>query len=100
MPSTPKRNKKYREWETPTRVRVITLLEPGVNPTQVARRTGVPRSTVVRWRQDPHPRRGSSTRTGRPWKLDKHDIRRLIALLRTDCQGRKLSWSNFENKPA
>jgi rRNA maturation endonuclease Nob1 len=37
-------------------------------------------------------------RTGRPKKLTKHDIRRLICILRSDWEERKFSWGKLAKK--
>jgi transposase len=94
VPTTPKRKTFRQEWDTPTRVRAITLLDTGLGVTEVSRRTGVPRSTVSKWKKKPQPRR-THTRPGRPPKLDKHDIRRLNEILRSGWEGRKISWAEL-----
>ena len=93
-PSTPKKPTARHEHDTPTRVRAITLLKEGKKVAEIARKVGVPRTTVHGWKKSPHPRR-THHRSGRPKSLDKHDVRRLIALARRDWEGRKLSWSRL-----
>ncbi|KAI5813124.1 hypothetical protein BZA77DRAFT_390212 [Pyronema omphalodes] len=78
-PSTPKKPTARHEHDTPTRVRAITLLKEGKKVAEIARKVGVPRTTVQNWKKSPHPRR-THHRSGRPKSLDKHDVRRLIAL--------------------
>ena len=60
--------------DTPVRTRVLTLVETGLSPWEVPQRTGV---------QD-------RSRPGRPPTRSKHDILRLIALLRSGWEGRVL----------
>lgn len=87
--NTPPRQPPKGEWTTPTRTRVLTLLETGLSQSEVAHETNVPRSTVSRWSRVLRARRTSS-KTGRPRQLTKHDIRRLIGRLRSGWEGRKL----------
>ena len=54
--------------------------------------TGVPKSTVFRWVHESTSCRTGKTRTGRPTKLSKRDIRHLIFMIRHGHAGRKLSY--------
>jgi transposase len=96
--STPPRRQVSKHWETLTRTQVLTLLEKGYSQRQISCRTGVPRSTIARWNKDRNPMRRNHFRTGRPKKLTKHDIRRLIGILQSGCEGRKLSWGKLAKK--
>ncbi|RPA95343.1 hypothetical protein L873DRAFT_1813030 [Choiromyces venosus 120613-1] len=49
MPATPPRNGPKDEWTTPTRVRILTLLDMGVSQAEASCQTGVPRPTVNLW---------------------------------------------------
>ncbi|RPB03289.1 hypothetical protein L873DRAFT_1800860 [Choiromyces venosus 120613-1] len=49
MPSTPPCNGPKGEWTTPTRVRVLTLLDMGVSQAEASCQTGVPHPTVNLW---------------------------------------------------
>ena len=51
--NTPPRQPPKGEWTTPTRTRVLTLLETGLSQSEVACETNVPRSTVSRWSRVP-----------------------------------------------
>ena len=99
MTSTPPRNGPKGEWTTPTCTRVLTLVENGVPASQISRLTGVPASTVGRWKRAPHYRR-PITRSGRPPQLNKHDIHRLIGLIRSGWEGRKLCWHQLGKQAA
>src|SRR5437016_1217739 len=54
MTSTPPHNGPKGEWMTPMRTRVLTLVENGIPASQISRETGVPASTVGRWKRAPH----------------------------------------------
>ena len=99
MTSTPPRNGPKGEWTTPMRTRVLTLVENGIPASQISRETGVPASTVGRWKRAPDSRR-PKTRSGRPPLLNKHDIRRLIGLIRSGWEGRKLYWHQLGKRAA
>ncbi|RPA80281.1 hypothetical protein BJ508DRAFT_199850, partial [Ascobolus immersus RN42] len=66
--------------------------EAGLTQQQVSDKLNVPRRTVGHWAQSRRTRRPGASRSGRPLKLDKHDIRRLIARIHSSWEGRKLSW--------
>ncbi|RPA97983.1 hypothetical protein L873DRAFT_1084293 [Choiromyces venosus 120613-1] len=57
MPSTPPRNGPKGEWTTPTRVRILTLLDMGVSQAEASCQTGVSCPTANLW---------SKTRCSRP----------------------------------
>lgn len=67
------------------RLRALALLEEGLLPSEVARRVGVDRRSVRRWRAAArkHGEAGVRARAapGRPPKLKEHQKRRLEALL-------------------
>jgi hypothetical protein len=96
--STPPRRRARKHWETPIRTQVLTLLEEGYSQRQISCRTGVPQSTVARWNKNHNLLRRNHFRTGRPKKLTKHDIHRLIGILRSDWEGRKFSWGKLAKK--
>jgi transposase len=73
------------------RARVLGLLDAGFSQLEVSRQTGVPRSTIGDWKRHPRSRRNHN-RPGRPRHLDKHDVRRLIAIIRSGWEGRRLCW--------
>ena len=90
--NTPPRQPPKSEWTTPTRTRVLTLLETRLSQLEVACETNVPRSTVSRSSRVSRGRRTTS-RTGCPRQLTKHDIRRLIGRLRSRGEeGRELCY--------
>lgn len=102
QPSTPtKHGKSHRaEWTTPKRVEVLTLRRQGLSQEAIAEQTGVPRKTISNWIRKadaggPKSRRTGAVRPGRPKRLDKHDVRRLIAKATEDYEGRKLSWARL-----
>jgi transposase len=96
--STQPRRQASKHWETPTRTQVLTLLEEGYSQRQISCRTDVPQSTIVRWNKNRNLMRRNHFRTGRPKKLTKHDIRRLIGILRSGLEGRKFSWGKLAKK--
>jgi transposase len=66
------------------RFRALELLNSGLSPTEVARRVGVDRRSVRRWRAAARLKNGLISRrnSGRPPKLEPGQFRRLEALLR------------------
>jgi transposase len=90
-PDSPPRNGKNGNWRTPTRSRVLGLLDRGFTQVKISEELGVPPSTISYWASTRQSRR-TKTRSGRPPKLNKHDVRRLIGILRTNWDHRKLCW--------
>lgn len=73
------------------RLRAVALLREGFTPVEVARRLGVDRRSVRRWRaaHDAEGKKGVAARpaSGRPQKLDEEGRRRLEELLVGGAQG-------------
>ncbi|RPA94266.1 hypothetical protein L873DRAFT_1814601, partial [Choiromyces venosus 120613-1] len=65
MPSTPPHNGPKGEWTTPTRVRILTLLDMGVSQAEASCQTGVPCPTVNVWSKR-HCSQPNHTCLGRP----------------------------------
>lgn len=87
-----------QHWDTPTRTRVRTLIEDGHSQRDVSRITGVSQTSISRWLHTQQGMRRNHSRSGRPPKLSKHDIRRLIGIVRSGWEGRKLSWRKLANE--
>jgi transposase len=72
------------------RVRALALLKEGLLPVEVARRVGVDRRSVRRWKRSAYRRGAAGVRAkpapGRPPKLDSEHKRRLEALLLEGAQ--------------
>lgn len=101
IPSTPQKlhpQKPKSDWTTPTRAKVKVLLESGESQSRISELTGVPQPTISRWKKEGAASRrnaGVYVIRGRPKKLDKHDIRRLIAKITSSYQNRVLSWTKL-----
>jgi transposase len=84
------------EWDAPIRIKVFNLLTSGKGIRQIARQTGVPPSTISRWRKAgpigflTEAQRPDKHRTGRPFKLSKDDVKRLVETARRDYNGQKV----------
>lgn len=88
--TTPPRNPPNGEWRTPKCTQALALVSTGISHRNVGKEVEVPRQTVDYWAINPEPRR--THRTGRPPILNKHDVRRTLAIVRSGWNGRKLSW--------
>jgi transposase len=89
--STPPRRQASKHWETPTRTQVLILFEEDYDQRQISCRTGVPQSTIARRNKNRNLMQCNHFRTGRPKKLTKHDICRLIGIcksVRFRCSGK------------
>jgi transposase len=95
--STPSRRQARKHWGTLTCAKVLALLEKGYSQLQISCRTGVPQRTIA-WNKNRNLMRRNKFRTGRPKKLTKHDIRRLIGILQSAWEGRKSSWGKLAKK--
>jgi hypothetical protein len=93
--STPPRCQASKHCETQTRTQVLTLLEEGYSQRQISCRTGVPQGTIARRNKNRNLMQRNNFRTGCPKKLTKHDIRRLIDILRSGWEGRNFSWGKL-----
>jgi len=82
------------EWTTPTRTRMLSLLETGLSQSEIARKTNVPRSTVSRWSRVPRVRRPTSW-NGPPRQLTQDDICWLIGRFRNVWEGKKLCYGRL-----
>jgi transposase len=96
--STPPRCQASKHCETQTRTQVLTLLEEGYSQRQISCRTGVPQGTIARRNKNRNLMQRNNFRTGCPKKLTKHDIRRLIDILRSGWEGRNFSWGKLAKK--
>ncbi|RPA70614.1 hypothetical protein BJ508DRAFT_316368 [Ascobolus immersus RN42] len=103
LPSTPQKlhpNKPKSEWTTPVRVRVKCMLNEGYTQRAIAQITGVPQSTVSDIKKHPHSRRNPLrlSHRGRPHKLSKHDVDRMIDLVNTGFYARCFRWDELAIK--
>lgn len=95
-PHTPPRlrNAEYKskkEYDTPTRARVLALLDAGRTHEEVYRSEHVSRRTQQNWSKRGIHRTGAK-RTGRARVIDAASLRRLLRAVKTDWAGRRLIW--------
>jgi transposase len=94
MPPTTMNSKRKvgrKHWDTPARIKVLTLKDEGYSDRAIEEKTGVPKSTVARICKNRKERR-NHYRIGQPRKLTKHDTRRILAIATKNWDGRKLSY--------
>jgi transposase len=111
QPSTPQKlhpEKTKSEWTTPVRVKIHVMLNEGYTQTAISRITGVPQSTISDIKKTPHSRRklhtisannqSQSQGRGRPKKLSKFQVDRMIDLVNTGFYARCLRWDELAIK--
>ena len=111
LPTPPPDSKsRSKEWKTPKRSRVFALIDEGNSARVISKKTGVPESTVSRWRRElaamaTHAENARSLEPehhpgkqcpGPRYKLTERDIRWLISTATHGYEERKLCW----RKPA
>jgi transposase len=68
-----------KEHETPQRVRFRHFIELGYSQSEAAERTGLPRTTAIKWlKQRPSDRRTGKERTGRPPIISDEKVEEII----------------------